>query len=200
MKSIANKLFVAIPMLFIITLCFVAVGYGTHFLITYGADGFERLFTKSERIIVPYDLDQRPVPADTSAENLLPQRIGVYRLIHKGELSDFVAKLGIADGLVDGIEAEYAAGDDSVHVIVLRSGSLAEGRDRLSLLSGRLNDASGFKVTKTELVGQHPFVKYRHGGWETGPYGVAWANEGWLFFVYAGTSETLDDVAGSFPY
>ena len=187
-------------MLFLITLCFVGVGYGTHVLITYGAEGFERLFTRSERIIAPYDLDQRPVPADTSAENLLPQRIGIYRLMHKGELSGFATELGIADGSVDGIEAEYAAGDDSAHVVVLRSGSLAEGRDRLSLLSGRLNDDGGFNVTKTELVGQHPFVKYRHGGWKIGPHGVAWANEDWLFFVYAGASGTLDDVAGSFPY
>ena len=186
----------------VLLLCGAALIYGIHLSRT-GELG--DLLSKPERLLYPYELDTRPAPAAGSAAAdptaLLPEAIDAFYRTEQGAPGPFVTDLGLADGLSgDAVEALYDSDDDAAHVVVMRCESPADTKERLALMRDQLASVEGVRTYRAELYGEHPYVKYRYGGWEAGPHGLAWGNGEWLFFVYSETADALDAVVGNFPY
>jgi hypothetical protein len=182
----------------LILLCGASLAYGIRLSRTGGVGD---LLSKPERMLYPYDLDTRQTPAASDPAMLAPEAIGAYHLTELGAPGPFVAGLGLTDGLpAPPFEARYQSGDAPAHLVVIHCDSPADAKERLAVLRERLVHAEGVKTYRAELYGPRAYVKYRYGGWETGPHGLAWSNGPWLFFVYAETGDALDAVAGEFPY
>lgn len=184
----------------LILLCAAALAYGIYLLAAGGEDGLRDLLSKPERMLYPYDLDERPAVTAGSAEELLPHRVGSFVLAYQPALGQFVTELGLAGAAREAIEARYNSGSVGATVIIVHCDSADDVKERLAGLRDRLDAADGLRTTRVELVGAHPFVKYRYGGWESAEHGLAWGNGEWLFFVYAGDPDALDAVAGEFPH
>jgi len=196
-----KKLPAIFALLILVVVCGAALVYGIGLLRDEDGGGLGEMLTRPERLLYPYDLDERPKPATTDRLALLPETLGAFRQVDAGLPGAFATDLGMTQGLHDSpIEAIYASGDDTAHVILMRCDSPADTKERLAVLRDKLVEADGVKTYRAELVGAHPYVKYRYGGWGAAPHGLAWGNGEWLFFVFAETGDALDVVAGELPY
>jgi hypothetical protein len=147
----------------------------------------------------PYGIDQRPMPAGTNINQLLPGRVGRYAREGLRSGTSENLKPDEIGGAIDApIYADYRSGNDSIFVELGVMHSVRDARDSLDVAVG--DAAGGVFPTDPRFGARGKEPSYLKVIDNNGAF-FAWTRGSYFFSAHAKNGEVaLDDFMRSFPY
>jgi hypothetical protein len=155
--------------------------------------------TNMSRTLAPYGIDQRPMPAGTNIDQLLPAQVGPY--VREGLRTPTSRNLKPEEigGAIDGpIYADYRAGSATIFVELGVMHSVKDARDSLDVATG--DAAGGVFPTDPRLGARGQETSYLKVIDNNGAF-FAWTRGSYYFSAHAKSGEAaLDAFVQAFPY
>jgi len=144
----------------------------------------------------PYGIDERPpVPASATADDVFPAKVSGYEPRPAFRITKFV---GVALP-EDTTAVAYVGPDGKVTTFAAQTGSEAEARQLVALVSERLEGGVSSHLSRS-LPSKPAFVQWHVSTWRDYTYGIVWNNGLWVLGVTSPSKDARDIVADAFPY